>query len=186
MKNLIKIWSGRVPGASRIAPGPFRNTPERRKCQKKQFLPAPADVQTFAGDGFGTILGPGRDPKIDKKRPRERKSVSGDGVGSDFCRFFVRCRSEWLSGSIFGGSDPSKLCSHHNGSTILTKSPFSKKHRKSSLRGPVLGPKIAKSRRRGDLKSQKNAKKTIFDVPCFRRFFACEKNRKKIEKQAVT
>ena len=33
----IKIWSGRVPGASRIGPGPFRNEPERRKCQKLIF-----------------------------------------------------------------------------------------------------------------------------------------------------
>ena len=29
-----------------------------------------------------------RDPKIDKKRTQERKSASGDGAGSDFCRFF--------------------------------------------------------------------------------------------------
>ena len=33
-QNPLKIWSGRVPGASRIAPGPFRNALERRKSKK--------------------------------------------------------------------------------------------------------------------------------------------------------
>ena len=76
--------------------------------------------------------------------------------------FFVLCRrrcSESLPEPNFGGSDPSKLCSRHSGSTILTKSPFSKKHRKSNLRGPVSGAKMAKNRRRGDPKSRKNRKK---------------------------
>ena len=34
------------------------------------------------------ILGPQWDPKINQKRARDRKSTSGDGAGSDFCRFF--------------------------------------------------------------------------------------------------
>ena len=36
-QNPLKIWSGRVPGASRIAPGPFRNALERRKSKKSIF-----------------------------------------------------------------------------------------------------------------------------------------------------
>ena len=35
-QNPIEIWSGRVPGASGIGPGPFRNTPERRKRKKNE------------------------------------------------------------------------------------------------------------------------------------------------------
>ena len=47
------------------------------------------------------------------------------------------------SGSIFGGCDPSELCSRHSGSSILTKSPFSEKRRKPMRRGTLLVPKIA-------------------------------------------
>ena len=39
--------------------------------------------------GFDVILGSGQEPKIDKKRARGRKSASGDGAGSGFCRFFL-------------------------------------------------------------------------------------------------
>ena len=42
----------------------------------------------FPRSGFGSMLGPGRDPKTDKKRARERKRASRDIAGSDFCRFF--------------------------------------------------------------------------------------------------
>ena len=76
MKNLIKIWCGRVPGASRIEENARKRFPAAKKIGNPSL-----------GTGFGTILGPGREPKIDKKRARERKSASGDGAGSDFCRF---------------------------------------------------------------------------------------------------
>ena len=99
-----------------------------------------------------------------------------------FVDFSLRCRAESLSGSIFGGSDPSKLCSRHNGSTILTKSPFSKKHRKCSLRGPVLGPKNAKNRRQGDLKSPKMMKKMDFRRSVFSTFFCMRKKFKTTKK----
>ena len=124
---------------------------------------------------LGRFWDPAGIPKSTKNGPGDEKVRPETVPEAIFVDFSLRCRSESLSGSIFGGSDPSKLCSHHNGSTILTKSPFSKKHRKSSLRGPVLGPKMVKSRRRGDPKSPKMVKKSEF----FRRFFACEKNRKK-------
>ena len=35
-QNLCKIWSGRVPGASGIGPGAFRNAPKRRFAPKIQ------------------------------------------------------------------------------------------------------------------------------------------------------
>ena len=44
----------------------------------------------------------------------------------------------------------------------MTKSPFSKKHRKSRLRGPVLGPQIVENRRRGHQKSTNFPKKWYF------------------------
>ena len=34
LQKPTEICSGRVPGASGSAPGPFRNTPERKKCKK--------------------------------------------------------------------------------------------------------------------------------------------------------
>ena len=65
----------------------------------------------------------------------------------------------------------------------MTKSPFSKKRRKSIPRGPVLGPKTAENRRRGEPKSQKSAKKSIFLTICFFNVFF---NAKKIEKNRKT
>ena len=100
-----------------------------------------------------------RSPKSTKNGLEAEKVRPETAPEAIFVVFSCRCRSQSLSGPIFGRSDPPKLCSHHSGSTILTKSPFSKKHRKSSLRGPVLGAKTAKSRRRGDPKSRKSGKK---------------------------
>ena len=106
-----------------------------------------------------SLLGPKMDRKWTKNGPgaeKVRLEPAPEAI------FFVLCRrrcSESIPEPNFGGSDPSKLCSRHSGSTILTKSPFSKKHRKSSLRGPVLARKMAKNRRRGDPKSKKSRKK---------------------------
>ena len=109
-----------------------------------------------------SFLGPKMDPKWTKNRPGAEKVRPEAAPEAIFIVFCCRRCSKSLPEPTFGGSDPSKLCSHHNGSTILTKSPFSKKHRKSSLRGPVLGPKMAKKRRRGHPKSPKMAKKVNF------------------------
>ena len=55
---------------------------------------------------FGLILGPGRDPKITKKRPRSEKVATG----SRFFAFFVAVSrfSQFLADfrSIFEGPDP--------------------------------------------------------------------------------
>ena len=40
--------------------------------------------------GFLAILGRGREPKINEKRVRDRRSASGEGGGSVLCRFFLR------------------------------------------------------------------------------------------------
>ena len=87
----MKISSKSGPGESPEPPESLRDpsgTHWSEENAKKQVLAAKIPPEFFAGTGFGTILGPGRDPKIDKKRARERKSASGDGAGSDFCRFF--------------------------------------------------------------------------------------------------
>ena len=44
--------------------------------------------KTF-GTGFWRFSGPGREPKIDEKRARRRKSASGDGAGSGVCGFLL-------------------------------------------------------------------------------------------------
>ena len=77
------------------------------------------------------------------------------GPGVDFRRFWVpkQVPAAYFFGVFSKMTILLKLCSHHNGSTILTKSPFLKKHRKSRLRGTVLGPKIVENRRRGNQKS---------------------------------
>ena len=106
-----------------------------------------------------SVLEPKMDPKWTKNRPGAEKVRPEAAPEAIFIVVCCRRCSESLPEPNFGGSDPSKLCSRHSGSTILTKSPFSKKHRKSSLRGPVSGAKMVKNRRRGDLKSPKMVKK---------------------------
>ena len=71
------VWG--TPGASR---GPFGTLPGEAAKINKKFKRARSPK--------ASILGPGRDPKIDKKWASGRKSASGDGAGSDFCRFFLR------------------------------------------------------------------------------------------------
>ena len=88
LENLFEIVLRRAPGASRIGPGPFRNAPERRKFKKLKNVSYKLS-RTFDGTGFGAILGPGRDPKIDQKRSPGRKSASGECAGSDFVRFLA-------------------------------------------------------------------------------------------------
>ena len=90
--------------------------PPPKKCSQNFFAPGrvfcrfwgPGQVPKLSpnsfpqkgpqGMRFGTVFwrfsGPGREPKIDKKRARRRKSATGDGAGSDFCRFFSRTRRE--------------------------------------------------------------------------------------------
>ena len=53
--------------------------------------------------------------------------------------FFLCLESPY--GLIFGRCDPSKLCSRHSGSSILTKSLFSEKPRKTRRRGTLLVPR---------------------------------------------
>ena len=137
---------GSGPGPGRRATSPM---PDARAARDK-------------GSTFGDFGGPAGSPKSTKNGSGTEKVRPETSPEAFFVGFSCRCRSESLSGAIFGGSDPSKSCYFLGGSTILTKSPFSKKHRKSSLRGPVLGPKMAKKRRRGHPKSPKMAKKVNF------------------------
>ena len=71
----------------------------------------------------------------------------------------------------------------------MRKSPFSKKHRKSSLRGPVLRPKMNEKRCRTDRKSSKLRKKTSFwrcrNSCVFLHAKNVEKTRKKVKKRVA-
>ena len=63
--------------------------------------------------------------KSTKKRPGSKKTLPKMLPEAVFISFLAHLRSKSLSRSILGGPDPSRLCSHHSGSTILTKSLFS-------------------------------------------------------------
>ena len=91
-----------VPGASQNSSG---TSPDRfaEQLQRNSAKSADGHCRFYT---FGLIFEPGRSSKIDEKRARGRKSASGDGVGTDFCVFSRRCRSESVSGPIFGRSDP--------------------------------------------------------------------------------
>ena len=54
-QNLPKIWSGRVPRARRIGPGPFWNTPERTKRQKIQNVWSKNTPGVSQGRFFGNF-----------------------------------------------------------------------------------------------------------------------------------
>ena len=79
MKHLVKIWSGRVPGASRIGPGHSRNAPERRKCNKSICGRNKSTLAFFPGPflrNFGTRPGAQNRPKTSpgtKKCVRRRR-----------------------------------------------------------------------------------------------------------------
>ena len=101
-KNQAEIRSGRVPGASGIDPGPFRNAPERRK-QKKTEKRGPKIPQFFSGGRFWDPVG---NQKSRKNVPGRQKVRPGTALEPFFCVFLRRCRSESGSGPIFGRSDP--------------------------------------------------------------------------------
>ena len=161
-QNLCKIWSGRDPGASGIGPGPFRNTPERRK--RKKTISGRKKIQRDGASGpfFGDFRVPAGRPKSTKNGSGHEKARPERAPEAIFVVFSRRRRPESLSAPIFARSDPRKSYYFLGGSAILTKWPFSKKRRKSSPRGPVWAPKTAKNRRRGEPKSQKSAKKVVF------------------------
>ena len=81
--------------------------------------------------------------------------------------------------------DPAGRGSRVGGSTIFTKSPFSKKHRKSRLRRLVFGPKSAKNRRRATQNRQLWRKKSILAPSVFLPFFRSPKKPDKVRKKAI-
>ena len=87
-----KIYQNSVREHPRSLQNRSGTLPERaraNKTQKNNFRPQDMSCFFFAGVGFEAIWGPGREPKIARKRARGRQSASGDGAGSDLCRFFL-------------------------------------------------------------------------------------------------
>ena len=88
-ENLSEIWSGRVPGASGIDLEPSGYTSQPRKRNKVNKSRPPDDYAPGLGYPNHVIWGAGRDPEIDQKRARGRKSASGDDAGTVFLRFLA-------------------------------------------------------------------------------------------------
>ena len=149
-------------GHPKSIPGPFPSTLVQRKatCQPTVAQKA-AKVGRKSAPGvhFGSQVrpksrpkaGPGTKKCVRKRRQRHFLSRSLASVVQ------TRSPDRFLKGPTLQNRVPTT-----SRSTILTKSPFSKKHRKSSLRGAVLGLKMAKNRRRGDPKPSKIVKKVYF------------------------
>ena len=148
-QNPSQNHPGRRPGHQKSIPGPFPSTLAQRKatCQPPVAQKA-AKVGRKSAPGvhFGTQVRPKSQPKtgpgtkkcVRKRRQRHFLSCSLAGVVQ------TRSPDRFLKGPTLQNRVPTT-----SRSTILTKSPFSKKHRKSSLLAPVLGSKIAKNRRLG-------------------------------------
>ena len=155
----IRLRSG--PGGSPEPPESLREPSGTRRNEensKNQFLAAKIPPEFFAGTGFDVILGSGREPKIDKKQARERKSASVGGAGSDFLRFFAPSLFGVGLRTDFWTLRPSKCGQIPILSTISRKPRFPKKHRKSTLREGILEPKVAKISAGGP-PNRKNRKK---------------------------
>ena len=164
-KKTTKIASGAVSGGIFPTPGPFfvdfglpagSQNCAKTRSRKKITGGKPS------GPFFGDFRVPAGSPKSTKNAPGGEKARPERAPEAIFVVFSRRRRPESLSAPIFARSDPRKSYYFLGGSAILTKSPFSKKHRKSSPRGLVSAPKTAKNRRRGEPKSQKSAKKVVF------------------------
>ena len=92
-KSIVKFLKISDPGGPPEPPESVRDPSGTRPSEenaKKRFPAAKKSKRYALRDRFWRFSGPGREPKIDKKRARRRKSASGDGAGSDFCRFFSR------------------------------------------------------------------------------------------------
>ena len=98
-----KTHAKSLPGSTRSTQNCSREAPGAPKIDAKS-LPgrsqAPKGPPELVGGrpggsrrrqrvDFWRFWGSGREPKIDQKRVRERKSASGDVAGSVFCRFFL-------------------------------------------------------------------------------------------------
>ena len=129
---------------------------------------------------FSAHLGPGRDPKIDQKRPRSGKGRSRTRSGSDFQRFSEQTRFSSRLRDRFRASGPSKS------DDVIEDRPlfaFSEKHRKRTLRAPVLRPKIDENRRRTGRKSPKLPKELVLGALKIHAFFCMRKKPKKRAKK---
>ena len=83
----------------------------------------------FSSQNDYFLTSPGTQKSTQNRLLGQKLAPQVDFLGMFQPFLFFLC-AESPSGSIFGGCDPSKLCSRHNGSPILTKSPFSEKRRK--------------------------------------------------------
>ena len=122
-RNLLR----EAPRSLRKRSGTLPEHVRTKKMQKVNFRPPKIHSSFLPGLVLAPFWGPAGSPKSTKNEPGDEKVPPEAAPEAIFVDFSRRCRSESLSGPIFGGSDPSKLCAHHSGSTILTKSPFSKK-----------------------------------------------------------
>ena len=145
---------------AKIGKDAFRGAKRHQKKLKSSFYQCDPSLL----DKFWVLSGAPKLTKIVPRAENVRSEMASDAIS---IVFGCCCRSESLSGSIFGGLDPSKSCSRLSGSTILTTSPFSEKHRTTSRQGPLLVPQMAQNRRRGDQELEKMVKKYKFRGPNF-------------------
>ena len=177
-QNPSQNHPGRPPGHPKSIPGPFPSTLVQRKatCQ-------PPVAQKAAKVGRKSaqrrpFWEPSAPQKCSKMCPGTKKCFQRPHQ-----RYFLSCslavvvRTRSLDRFLKGPTLQNRVPTTSR-STILTKSPFSKKHRKSSLRAPVLDPKMAKNRRRGYPKSQKMQKDVFFGRPKVTSNFGRKKTQK--------
>ena len=135
------MCSGRASGAFRTGSGPVRNAPERTKRTKIKELLSKSEFRVSLKRFLMLFWVAAGTPKSLKNGCGADKMHPKTALEAFCVDFSCRCRSESLSGPIFGRSDPRKLCSHHSGSTILTKSPCLKKTSKRQHPGTCVGTK---------------------------------------------
>ena len=90
-RESLKIVFRFLPGSSPEHPESGPAPSSREKTHVTQQVPRKSR-KSHESRPKEAVLRPKWDPKIDRKRARDRKRAFGDGVGSDFCR----CRAPLL------------------------------------------------------------------------------------------
>ena len=100
LQNPLKIWSERVPGASRITPGAYRSASERQECKKTKNGGPKNRMPQASGPVLAPFWNPAGSPKLTKNRSGDEKVRPETAPEAVFVGFSCRCHLESLSGPI--------------------------------------------------------------------------------------
>ena len=105
-KKYRKIVAKSGPGESPEPPESVRERAQAKEMRKINFCRLQQTSYLFQGTVLAPFWAPAGSPKSTKNEPGVEKVRPEAAPEAIFVDFSCRCRSESLSGPIFGGSDP--------------------------------------------------------------------------------